>query len=264
MGRDHGRKACRQHPRTGNRLAGLGANFATASAIRETTRKTATAHRADEKNPWPTATRSGRVVEDISRCPSTLLWTNGVGLVRPRRDALVAQLDRASDYESGGRKFESSRVHHITYQYEPTPRFRKKYLYPLEICGCSLCLMRHLPCAAHLDAPDASLQSIRHKNRRYLTLCSVVSATEVSAASSNALDKCTEFRTNVSISSVAAAIVSSLWTVATCCLPQDTKPTIVRKMMLNPQAALKHCTVAPVGPPRLGFGSLLTKFLRVF
>ena len=34
------------------------------------------------------------------------------GGIAPDRNALVAQLDRAPDYESGGREFESSRARH--------------------------------------------------------------------------------------------------------------------------------------------------------
>ena len=33
----------------------------------------------------------------------------------PSKDALVAQLDRALDYESRGREFESSRARHFTF-----------------------------------------------------------------------------------------------------------------------------------------------------
>ena len=48
---------------------------------------------------------------------------------RPMKDALVAQLDRALDYESRGREFESSRARHIL------PIFSDGY--QIIVSGCS-------------------------------------------------------------------------------------------------------------------------------
>ena len=41
---------------------------------------------------------------------------------RPMKDALVAQLDRALDYESRGREFESSRARHFAPQKPQTAK----------------------------------------------------------------------------------------------------------------------------------------------
>ena len=39
-------------------------------------------------------------------------WCKAPPFLQIAKDALVAQLDRAPDYESGGREFESSRARH--------------------------------------------------------------------------------------------------------------------------------------------------------
>ena len=46
------------------------------------------------------------------------------GNMRYLRDALVAQLDRALDYESRGREFESSRARHFLPIYSDSYQFR--------------------------------------------------------------------------------------------------------------------------------------------
>ena len=46
---------------------------------------------------------------------------------KPNNDALVAQLDRALDYESRGREFESSRARHSSFQ---NPRNTKRFTCP--------------------------------------------------------------------------------------------------------------------------------------
>jgi hypothetical protein len=40
-------------------------------------------------------------------------WCKAPPFLQIAKDALVAQLDRAPDYESGGREFESSRARHF-------------------------------------------------------------------------------------------------------------------------------------------------------